>query len=361
MIRRLKRILQSTIAKVISTVLILSFVLSGFFFFDFYLRQYNKAIGYWWIFKGDKALKKENLQEAIECYEKGIELHPTHYKAMYNLANIYVFYEDYYSALKNYERALYVKPRYEIARIDYAIILSQTYQHDEAIKEYSKVIEHAPRFYKIPLLVDNKKSYTYNRGVAYYNMGLTYRTKSLIAGLSKETSKQYLLKAAKAYEEAADILNTYNANYNLALIHQLLKNNNQAGYYYCKAIELSPMDYEAHFNYAVLLNGMKDYKHAQAEFKKAGLLLDSKGDSAKTRYIYDVLNDVNQKIAIQYDEKEMRKIRLAQDVKEEIKEEDAQYKAGKLVIDYNKKEKNDKLMKDFKTCANREYFMGVKK
>lgn len=354
---RLKKIFQSTIAKVISTVLILSFVLSGFFFFDFYLTQYNKVKGYWWIFKGDKALKKEDLQSAISCYERGIKLHPWHYRAMYNLANIYVFYEDYWSALKNYEKALVVRPNYEIARIDYAIILSQTYQTDEAIEQYKKVIEHAPRFYKIPFLVDNKKSYTYNKGVAYYNMGLAYRTKSLLAGLNRQTSRVYLERAQKAYEEAAQILNSYSANYNLALINQLLKNNNQAGYYYCKAIELSPMDYEAHFNYAVLLNDIKDYKSAQDEFKKAGLLLDSKGDSAKTRYIYDVLAGVNQKISITYDNEQLKKIRLEQDEKYLT----SKYKAGKLVIEDSKTKNDDELIKSFATCANKEYFTGVKK
>ncbi len=350
---KFKKILHSTTTKVISTVLVISFVLSGFFFFDFYLVQYNKIKGYWWVFKGDKALKKQDLQTAINCYEKGIVLHPGHYKAMYNLANIYVVYEDYYQALKNYNKALLVKPEYEIARIDYAIILTKTYDIDKSIEEYKKVIENRPRFYKIPFLIDTKKSYTYNKGVAYYNMGLAYRTKSLTAGLNKQVSKQYLKQASQSYEQAVEILDNYSTNYNLGLVNQLLKNNNQAGYYYCRAIELSPMDYEAHFNLAVLLNDMKDYTNSQKEFQKAGLLLDSKGEGTKTKYIYNVLDEVNKKIAIHNE--------LNKKEQEVIQEEDNQvYKAGKLVVVEPRNKKNDELEKTFRTCANREFFVGGK-
>ncbi len=347
--KKLKKIFQSTIAKVVSLVLALGFLLSIFLFFDFYKRQIYKIKGYYWVYKGDKAFKKRDLSNAIFCYEKGIKLHPKHYRAMYNLANIYVVYEDYYSALKNYEKALLIRPDYEVARIDYAIILSQTYKTDEAIEQYKKVIANKPKFIKIPFLVDNKKSYAYNRGVAYYNMGIAYRTKSLLAGLNPQKSYHYLQKAGESYEEAVDILKSYNSNYNLGLIHQLLRNTNQAGYYYCKAIEKDPFQYEAHFNLAVLLSDTKNYEAAAEEFKKAGLLLDSKGDSVKTKYIYDVLSNVNQKIAINKDEKYFKKLKE--------KEEKPQYKAGKLVIDFEGK-KDDEFSRSFKYCAGREIFVG---
>ena len=347
---KLTKILHSTFVKVLGMVLIISFCLSGFFFHDFYKRQYNKIQGYYWVYKGDKALKKEQLQDAIYCYEKGIKLHPLHYKALYNLANIYVMYEDYYSALRNYEKALMVKPEYERARIDYALILSQVYRVDDAIEQYKKVLEFQPKFIKIPFLIDNKKSYNHNRGVAYYNMGLAYRTKSLLAGVDKKTSRDFLNRAAKSYEQASDILKSYNANYNLGLIHQLLKNSHQAAYYYCKAIELSPMQYEAHFNYAVLLNDLKEYTAAQEEFQKAGLVLDSKGEGSKTRYIYDVMNDVNQKAVLYPDE-----------TKSDAPEQEFEYKAGKLVTEPKiKKKKQDELYKFYSRCAKYEIYYGNK-
>lgn len=351
---KIRRIFESTLVRVMSLVLIVSFVLSGFFFYDFYKVQINKIKGYYWVHQGDVAYKKRDLQRAVNCYEYGIKLHPKHYRAMYNLANIYVAYEDYYSALKNYEKALLVRPDYEVARIDYAIILSETYRTDEAIEQYKKVINNKPKFYKIPFIVDNKKSYYHNKGVAYYNMGIAYRTKSLLAGLNKKTSREYLSKAGESYEEAVDILKTYNSNYNLGLINQLLKNTHQAGYYYCKAMAIEPMEYEAHFNLAVLLKDMEKYPQSAEEFKKAGLILDSISDNVKTRYLYDVLSEVNQRIAITNDEGYFKKLK-----EDEEKNLSSKYKAGKLIIDLDSKGKDDELLKNFSVCEGKEFFMGA--
>lgn len=349
--RKIRKILNSTITKTVSIVLITIFALSVVFCFDFYLRQINKVKGYYWIYQGDKAFKKHDLNRAVDCYEYGIKLHPRHWRAMYNLANIYVVYEDYYSALDKYKRALLIHPRFEIARIDYAIILTEIYKTDEAIEQYKKVISIKPRFIKIPFILDSKKTYSHNRGVAYYNMGLAYRSKSLYAGLSQDMSRFYLTEALNAYKQASKILKNYNSFYNLGLTNYLLSNQNQAGYYYCKAMEKDPMAYEAHFNHGILLKDMKDYQGAQEEFKKAGLLLDTKGDSEKTRYLYDILLEVNQKVALNADKDFFEKLN-----EEEAKKYKATYKSGKLVLDTEKDDKE--IIESFKKCAGYDMFMS---
>ena len=354
MYNKLTKILHSTITKVISVILIILFCFSLFFCYEKYKRNINKIRGYYLIYQGDKAFKKKELQKAIYFYEKGIKYHPWHYRAMYNLANIYVVYEDYYSALKNYERALSLRPDYDVARIDYAIILSAVYKTDEAIEQYKKVLEYQPKHkIKIPFLVDNQKSYHYNRGVAYYNMGLAYRTKSLLAGLNKKTRHEYLNKASESYHEATEILDSYNSNYNLALIHQLLKNSAQSAHYYCRAMEIKPMEFEAHFNYAVLMNDLKEYDAASEEFKKAGLLLDLKGDFEKTRYIYEVLGEVNKKISMNSDKKPP-----------ELKRYDELYIGKNKKQDTKEEEKiEQEFYKSFSTCekGNGDKLKGKKK
>lgn len=350
---KIKKIFKSTFAKVTSILLIIAFALSVFFYFDFYKRQIYKVKGYYLVYKGDKAFKKKHFQEAIYFYERAIKFHPKHYKAMCNLANIYVTYEDYHSAIKNYEKALKVKPDYDVARIDYAIILSEIYKTDDAIEQYKNVIETEPKFIKIPFLVDSKKSYKYNRGVAYYNMGLAYKTKSLLAGLNKSASRKYLKKASESYEEAVEILQSYNAHYNLALIYHMLRDTNQAGYHYCKAISISPMEFEAHFNHGVLLAELEQYFAASEEFKRAALLLNIDGSSEQAKYLYDVLSEVNQKISI--NDKDREYIKKMND--EEIA--DFKYKAGKLVVFDNKNE--EKYIEKFKVCMGKEIFTGSEK
>lgn len=366
--KKLKKIFQSTVAKVITSLLVIGFLASLFFYFEFYEKQAYKALGYYLVYKGDKAFKKQDLQKAIYLYEKGILYHPEHYRAMYNLANIYVVYEDYYAALKNYEKALLIRPDYEMARMNYAIILSETYKTDEAIEQYKKVIANKPKFIKIPFLIDNKKSHNYNIGVAYYNMGIAYRTKSLLAGLNKQLNKHYLEKAQDSYSEAATILKTYNSNYNLALIHQLLKERYQAAHYYCKAMEISPLDYEAHFNYAIILNDMGMYPEALEEFQRAILLLNLKQDKTRSNYMFNVLLDVNQKIALFKDDKELKRL-VSENFEEEVtsNKKDKKkkkfrelntYKAGKLVLDDPKADEN--LTKEYSQCVGKGLFLGEK-
>ena len=83
-------------------------------------------------------------------------------------------------------------------------------------------------------------------------------------------------------------------------------------------------------------------------------MLDTIGDSEKTRYIYDVLSQVNQKIAINSDKDYFKKLKE----KEEQQQAIFKYKAGKLIIDSENKSKKDEFIENFATCANQKAFLG---
>ena len=179
------------------------FLLSIFLFYDVYVYQVKKCVGFYWVYRGDKYYKKNKTQHAIDCYKKALTYYPEHYRARYNLANIYVVYEDYYSALEQYSKALEIKPDFMIARIDYALVLSSAaFNHDKAISEYKKAIEKKPKWIYIPFFINNRKTYNYNSAVAYYNMGLAYRAKSLLVGENKFSAREYLRLSVEAYKKA---------------------------------------------------------------------------------------------------------------------------------------------------------------
>lgn len=350
--RRFLRVFKNTTVKIFSFVLCIIFILSLFIFKDFYKSQWHKALSFYYVYLGDNYYKKNKSQKAINSYVKALNLYPKHYRAQYNLANLYVVYEDYYSALDAYSKALQVKPDFTVARIDYAIVLSEaTFNYDRAIEEYNLAIEKIPKWIYIPFIVDNKHSYKHNKGVAYYNRGLAWRGKSLLNGEDFFLSRRFLENAVDSYEKALKSLKTYDVYYNLAIAHHLLKNPEYAGYYYCKAIEKEPMKYEAHYNLAILLKGMKKYADSIEEFKKAGLILDAEGNGNKTRYIYDVLNEVNQKYSVS---EEYENLRERLDEEEKTGKKEVTYVKGKmLVVD----EFDGAMIKNFKTCANKQYFV----
>ncbi len=345
---------KNTTVRIVSILLLILFLLSIFLFFDAYVRQVKKGISFYYVYRGDKYYKNNKTQRAIDCYKKALSYYPEHYRARYNLANIYVVYEDYYSALSEYAKALQYKPDFMIARIDYALVLSSaTFNHDRAIEEYQIAIDKKPKWVYIPFFINNRKTYKYNTGIAYYNMGLAYRAKSLLVGENKFSAREYLYSAIDSYKKALKSLKKYEIYYNLALAHQLLKNNEEAGLNYCKAIELAPLRYEAHYNLAILLRDMKLYRDSLEEFKKAGLILDVDGDSIKTRYIYDVLSDVTQKMVLAGDYNYLVEHIDENKHKGGYSANELTYVGGKLVVS---DEFDRAVLKNFKTCSAKVHF-----
>lgn len=345
---------KNTTVRIISILLLILIILSIFLFFDAYVRQVKKGVSFYWVYRGDKYYKNNKTQRAIECYKKALVFYPNHYRARYNLANIYVAYEDYYCALSQYAKALEIKPDFMIARIDYALVLSSAvFNHDRAIEQYQKAIEKKPKWVYIPFFINNKKTYKYNTGIAYYNMGLAYRAKSLLVGENKFSARQHLQNAINAYEKALKNIKSYEIYYNLGLANQLLKNNDEAGMNYCKAIEMAPLRYEAHYNLAILLRDMKLYRDSLEEFKKAGLILDVDGDSIKTRYIYDVLGEVTQKMVQQGDYKYLVEHIDEKGHKDGYNQAELTYVGGKLVVS---EEFDRAVLKNFKTCSAKVHF-----
>lgn len=325
----------------------------AFFNQDWFMKQYDKMCSMYYIHKGDKAYSKLKLQKAIDYYNTALKLYPEHYSAWFNLGNIYVVYEDYYSAVDAYEQAINYNPKMMIARMNYGIVSAEKLgDFDGAIDQYNEIIKTKRHLISIPFIYSNRKSYKVNKGLAYYNMGIAYRQKSLYAGDSWLLQREYLNKAIDAYKKSIKILKKdYDARYNLALSYHLLGDYNNAGLTYCKAIQLAPMNYEAHYNLAILLRHLKYYKESLEEIEKAtALITDSEGNSNRQRYVFDVMNDVTRTILT-----DSEKNYIVDKVDDEkVSNAGVTYVNGKLVSS----DALDKaILKNFKTCGSRKIFL----
>lgn len=295
------KFLKKIFSKTFFIILIVLFALSLFFFWVWYEQQFDKAKGMYYVYKGDKAYHKGQLQNAIDLYKKGLDLYPEHYGAWYNLGNIYVVYEDYYAAADAYSEAIEHNPKFTLARMNLGIIDTEKLgDFDGAINQYKSIIDTKHNLLGIPFIFNNTKSSKENKGLAYYNMGVAYRQKSLYEGQDKKKASANLLKAIESYEKATKILkNNYDVRYNLAIAYHLAGNFNNAGSSYCKAIQLEPMKYEAHYNLAILLRHLKMYQEAYSEIEKATILItDGHTDSNTSSYVFDVLNEISRLVTI---------------------------------------------------------------
>lgn len=297
------KILQLRITKIFLFLLFVAFLLSLYFCRDWYKIQYHKCVGFYYVHKGDKAYKKRHYQQAIELYKIGLRNYPGHSRASCNLGNIYVSFENYYEAVNSYEQALKYSPDFMACRMDLGIILSEKMaNYDKAIQEYGRVINSKPFTLNIPFVFNNAKAAKTNKGIAYYNMGLAYRGKSVYMGERSSMSRRYLRKAKEAYTKAEKYLkNDYDNTFNMALTDHLLGDYSNAANEYCKAINIYPDRFETHYNFALLLRSMKLYKDSLEEFEKTTMLLDYYGNKSKNKYIFGIINEVKRRIMFEGD------------------------------------------------------------
>lgn len=302
--------------------------------------QLNKVQGMYYVYKGDKAYKQMDTQKAISFYNKGLKLYPEHYGAWYNLGNIYVEYEDYYSALYAYSQSFKYNPKMMIARMNYGIIATQKLgDFDSALSQYNKILQTKRHLLSIPYVYNNKVSYKENRAIAYYNIGVTYRMKSLYSNDNWELQRKYLAKAIDAYKKSIKINpKSYDAQFNLGLAYHISGNYDDAGRCYCRAINIAPMNYEAHYNLAVLLRKLGHYKEAYDEIDKASTLITALDENSATQqYVAIVMNDITRNV---YQNEEYKK--YLQSILEEEESKTKQHMAKKDKDIKTKETKEDK-------------------
>ena len=95
--------------------------------------------------------------EAIEVYEKVLELEPQHAAAHINLGTIFYNRQDFTQAEHHYRAAIEADARYALAYFDLGNVLDETGRVPEAIKAYSTALILAPTY-----------------GDAHYNLALAY-------------------------------------------------------------------------------------------------------------------------------------------------------------------------------------------
>lgn len=368
---KLKKILSGLFTIFIITVI----VIVAYFNRPFINRQLDKIKGMYYVHLGDKAYKVYNIKDAILFYNKGLNLYPKHYGAWHNLGNIYVAYEDYYSALDAYTHAYKLNPKMMIARMNYGIVSSELLgDFDSAIKQYKEVVKTKRRLVSIPYIYDNTLSYKENRAIAYYNMGVTYRMKALYSSDDWEKQRHYMSEAIKNYQKSIEIYpDSYDAQYNLGTLYHITGDYDRAGRCYCKAINLEPTHYEAHYNLSILLKRLGYYNEAYDEINKAVTLITALNEnSAMLEYITTVMGELSRDVYQNEDYKKYlansaakfaRNANSEQKTKgfkknKKIKREYGQTISadGANIIVNSKTSDSENISKDFGNCPSFKYF-----
>lgn len=95
--------------------------------------------------------------QAIEAYQKTLELDPHHAAGHINLGTLYYNRQDYAKAEEHYREAVEADPRYALAHFDLGNVLDETGRLQDAIHSYKQAIQLAPTY-----------------ADAHYNLALAY-------------------------------------------------------------------------------------------------------------------------------------------------------------------------------------------
>ena len=341
--------------KVFSFLLTLCFLfLIWHFFHGWIYNQFLKAKGVYYIHKGDQAYSQDNMAKTLTYYKKGLALYPGHYEAWFNLGNIYAVYEDYTSAVDAYQNAIKHNPKFVMARMNLGIVYSEDLGlFDLAIEQFDKIQSIKLFQLWIPFVYSNVKSIRANRGIAYFNKGVSYKQKAMYLPYEqKKLMNPLLAEAVEAYTKSLKYLKkNYDVYYNRAIARHLRGDYKKAGLDYCEAIKIKPTRFEAHYNLAVLLRGMHKYRDSISELEKAALLSteDKEISELQTAYIFNLLNEVSRRF-VNSDEYGVEKL-----TDKPTGSINYTYVNGRIVAD----DDFDKAMqKNFRTCAGFETFIA---
>jgi tetratricopeptide (TPR) repeat protein len=84
--------------------------------------------------------------EAIEAYERVLDLEPDHAPAHINLGTLFYNRQEYSDSEFHYRRAVEIDPRYALAYFDLGNVLDETGRVQEAIEAYRNALHLAPTY-----------------------------------------------------------------------------------------------------------------------------------------------------------------------------------------------------------------------
>ena len=225
--------------------------------------------------QGNIFYANNQYEEAIDSYDKALEIKPDYYKAWENKGGVLFKLGQYEKAITAYDKALSIQPNYYQAWNNQGNGLLHLNRYEEAISAYDK---------SIAIKSDFEQSY-FSRGIALFSLGKNEEAIISIDNVLAIRSNFYeawyvrgtVLWGLGRYEESIVSLDKaisikpdfYEAWYirGFALVN--LGRNEEAINSYDKALEIKPDDPNLYYNKACAYSLQKQIELALESLKKA--------------------------------------------------------------------------------------------
>jgi tetratricopeptide (TPR) repeat protein len=207
-----------------------------------------------WFEKGYSFIISGDYQNALDAFNKVIELNPTKNEGAYfNRGFAYGKLGNYKQAIRDFDKAIEINPKasgtYQTRGASYKLLGN----NNQAIRDYDKAIEINPKYVEAYLL----------RGVVYYSRGNNNQ-------------------AIRDYDKAIEIDPKFAETYLLrGILYASLGNVNQSIRDYDKVIEINPKHAKAYLYRGKAYAELGNYKQEIVDMKIAARL----GDEAAQSYL----------------------------------------------------------------------------
>ena len=168
--------------------------------------------------------KEGQLGDAVDAYQRALQLKPNYVEAQSNLGNVYREQGNLDDAISAFERAIKIKPDYAGGYNNLGVVLKEKHDLDRAIDAYQQALRLNPQ---------NAES--------YYNLGMVY------------VERDQRSEAAESFQ---------------------------------KAIEINPGYAKAHHNLGLVFLWEGKSEAALSQFRKSAHLLQNHGNAVVVKYVY---------------------------------------------------------------------------
>jgi len=230
----------------------------------------------------------EKYEEVIDCYDKAIEIDPGYIEAYENKGNALDILGKYEEAIESYNKILEINSRYKKVWLNKGIIFSKLEKFQEAVECYNKALEMDPEYkeawvYKGSAMGSLRK---FKEALQCFDNALEIDNKYIDAWLEKGMALYMLEKS----EEAIACFNTVlkmnprdeNAWYGKGIVFDQLKNYEEAIKCYENILEINPWDADSWYYKALDLEFIGKYKEAIKCYDKL-LEIDPEDETVRLR------------------------------------------------------------------------------
>ena len=194
------------------------------------------------------------LDESVKNYQKSLLIEPNHAEAHNNLGNVYIELGNLEDAVKSFEQAIANKPDYVEAYYSLGISLQDLGRLEEAIENYLEVLNIKPEFAEM-----------------HNNLGVVLQDIDQI-----DNAVSHLKKAIEIKPDFAE------AHNNLANIFLDINQPNEAIKFYENAIFYNPFYAEAYYN----LSAINQYSMNDEQIEQMQLLFLSRDNLSQSELIF---------------------------------------------------------------------------